>query len=251
MNYLASITDFFKSPKWGMNLLLGAFCFIIPYIGTIVLQGWHITAMWTRKNVDPAKYPEFDFGQFGSYLQRGLWPFLVALVVGLAMLPILGAVMIVGMFAFVALMTSLGQEAVAPFFGMLVMAGLAGVIMIGMHLVGLPFTVGASITQDFGRAFNFGFVKQFVGKVWMELILSALFMSVAFFVLLLAGALACFIGIYATLPISLFAWHHLEKQLYELYLSRGGEPLMPAPGLLDTPPPFPPPAVPMVAPQPG
>ena len=37
MNYSASVTDFFKSPKWGMNLLLGAVSILIP----IVIYTWH------------------------------------------------------------------------------------------------------------------------------------------------------------------------------------------------------------------
>src|SRR6187455_3196366 len=85
MNYTASISDFFKSPKWGMNLLLGGVCILIPLVGPLALGGWHITGFWARKDQDPAKFPDFDFNQFGKYLERGLWPFLAGVIVALVL----------------------------------------------------------------------------------------------------------------------------------------------------------------------
>src|SRR5437660_206275 len=85
MNYSASISDFFKSPKWMMNMLLAGVCVFIPFIGQIVIKGWLITGFWGRDDERFESFPDFDFNNFGKYLERGLWPFLVTLVTGLVL----------------------------------------------------------------------------------------------------------------------------------------------------------------------
>jgi hypothetical protein len=50
----------------------------------------------------------------------------------------------------------------------------------------------------------------------------------------------CYIGVFFTAPITIYSWHHLQKQLYQLYLSRGGVPVPLSPKLQDMPPPLPP-----------
>src|ERR1700704_4458903 len=84
MNYVGSISDFFKSPHWMMNMLLGGVCVLIPIIGPIVVLGWLITGFWARQDQSFETFPAFDFSHFVKYLERGLWPFLVALVTSMA-----------------------------------------------------------------------------------------------------------------------------------------------------------------------
>ena len=64
-------------------------------------------------------------------------------------------------------------------------------------------------------------------------------MLAAGLVLMIVGMLACYVGMFFTMPLAIFAWHHLQKQLYDLYLSRGGPPLMLSPKLADDPPALP------------
>jgi hypothetical protein len=100
-----------------------------------------------------------------------------------------------------------------------------------------PLTLRASITQDFGQSFNFGFVKKFIALAWKEIALSSLFLVAASLGLICVGALIFCIGMYfATVPVY-FCWVHLHKQLYALYLSRGGEPIPLSPKLRDFPAP--------------
>ena len=240
MKYLESITDFFKSPKWGMNLLLSAVCFIIPIVGPLVLSGWHITGFWARKEDDPAKFPDFDFGNFSKYLERGLWPFLVSLVVAAVFVPVILVVVFVvmGMFG-VAAGGQSNQEVGGAFviFGMLLAFGIYAVFIVAMMLVQVPLLLRATITQDFGQAFNLAFIKRFAGMMWKEMVLAALFMLVAGGVLIVAGMLACYVGMFATMPLVFFSWAHLQKQLYQLYLTRGGEAVPLSPKLTDGVPP--------------
>lgn len=96
LRYLQSISDFFKSPKWGINLLLGGVCVLIPVVGPIVYAGYCIGVFAQQTRQRNLMYADFEFDRFADYLLRGLWPFLVSLVVGLITLPII----FVMMFAF-------------------------------------------------------------------------------------------------------------------------------------------------------
>jgi hypothetical protein len=113
------------------------------------------------------------------------------------------------------------------------------ILIVIMMLLLTPLTIRASLTQDFGQSFNVAFVKQFVTLTWKEIVLSSLFLVAASLVLTGIGALAICIGAYfSTVPVY-FCWVHLHKQLYRLYLSRGGEPIPLSPKLADYPPPAP------------
>jgi hypothetical protein len=242
MNYTASISDFFKSPKWGMNLLLGGVCLLIPFVGAIVLGGWHVTGFWARRDHDPAKFPDFDFNQFGKYLERGIWPFLAGLVVGLVMVPffMIFAFIVAGLMAGVAGgNANAGPDAAVVIMGVLASFGLFALLIFAMTLLQTPITLGATITQDFARAFNLAFFKGFITLVWKETVVAAIFMFGASILLMFVGMLACYFGMFFTIPLTVFGWHHLQKQLYDLYLTRGGPALTLNPKLADEPPPLP------------
>lgn len=237
MNYTASVTDFFKSPKWMMNMLLGAVCALIPFIGQIVLKGWLITGFWGRDDDRYENFPDFDFNNFGKYLERGLWPFLVTLVSSMALAFVMCFVL-VPLWMITALVAggSHDHSCVGAFMGLITM--FIYFIMIAAALCVLaPLVLRASITQDFGQAFNFTFVKRFLALTWKELLLSSLFCVVAAMVLTGIGFVALCIGLYFATVLIYFSWMHLQKQLYALYLSRGGEPVPLSPKLRDYAPP--------------
>ncbi|MEZ0274802.1 MAG: DUF4013 domain-containing protein [Roseimicrobium sp.] len=242
MNYIASITDFFKSPKWGMNLLLGMVAMIIPAVGPIVLAGWLITGFYGRKDDEnPVTFPDFDFQNFVKYLERGLWPFLVNLVAGFAMIPIAFVVVFIPMLLLSAIgSNSNGDGAgVLAILMMIIMFGLYALLMAVFFFVTTPMMLRSTITQDFGSAFNFGFVKRFLIVVKGEMLMAALFMLGVGVVLMIVGILTCYIGFLVGGPIVFYAWHHLQKQLYKAYLSRGGDAIPVSPKLTDegvTPP---------------
>lgn len=241
MNYTASVSDFFKSPKWMMNLLLAGVCVFIPFVGPIVIKGWLITGFWARQDERCETFPDFDFSNFGKYLERGLWPFLVTLVSSLVLGMVL-AVLIVPVVMLCTLMIPSDNSAGSGCAGailVLIMLVLYIGVMIAMMFVLTPLTLRASITQDFGQSFNFTFVKIFLSLVWKETILSSLFLMAASLVLAGVGMLALCIGVYFAMVPIYFCWIHLHKQLYALYLSRGGAAIPLSPKLRDYPPPAP------------
>lgn len=246
MNYIDSIGDAFKSPKWLPNLLLAAVCILIPVVGPIALMGWHIGALFGRRDHgDFVNYPEFDFAKLGTYLGRGVWPFLVNLVASLIMIPVMWVIL----FAFIAssgaLASSVHGGQHAELHGGIATASLVGMMLSGVvfglafSLLLKPLTIAAAITQDFGAAFNFQFIKAFMARTWVEIILSTLFTCLAALVLMLAGALVLCLGMYVSVGLVTFMQWHLDRQLYDLHLARGGPSLPVNPKLSDSPPPLP------------
>ena len=223
-----------------MNTLLAGVCVFIPFVGPIVIKGWLITGFWGRDEERFETFPDFDFNNFGKYLERGLWPFLVTLVSSLVLAMVL-CVFIVPIIMLITLFLpqdNAGSGCAAALL-FVFMAAVYVTVIIVMMIVLTPLTLRATITQDFGQSFNFAFVKKFIGLTWKEIILSSLFLFAASLILCSVGALAFCIGMYfATVPVY-FCWIHLHKQLYALYLSRGGEPVPLSPKLRDYPPPAP------------
>lgn len=242
MNYNASISDFFKSPKWLPNMLLGGVTLMIPLIGPLVLSGWHVSAFWARGDRDdPAGIPPYDFQYFGKYLERGLWPFLVGMVASLALVPVMMCLFLPFILLTGAMGSGPGRESggifIAIFLGMFC---LQIMLMLLYHILVTPLMVRATITQDFASAFNLRFAKSFLSLTWKELLASMLFMFGVGLCLMVIAVVTCYIGAIFAAPVVFFGWHHLQKQLYQLYLARGGEPVPLSPKLQDGPPPLPP-----------
>ena len=178
MQYTKSVEDFFKHPKWGMNSLLGGVCMFIPLVGPLVLSGWIITQLWAQGDEeDASKFPEFDFNHFVKYLKRGLWPFLVQLVAGLVVGLCIAMIVVVVAIGIAALGAAIG-EAAALAFPILFLVGMVFylILIVGLNLILIPLSLKATMTQNFSEAFDFGFVKGFIARVWKEIIMSALFM---------------------------------------------------------------------------
>jgi len=218
-------------------MLLAGVCVFIPFIGQIVIKGWMITGFWGRDDERAETFPDFDFGNFGKYLERGLWPFLVTLVSSL----VLGMVFAVFLVPFAMITSLLGgshghENGCIGAFIALFMCLFYIVMIVAILFLLTPLVLRASITQDFGQAFNFPFVKRFVSLVWKEILLSSLFQIVVSMALVGLGALALCVGMYFALVPVYFCWMHLQKQLYRLYLSRGGEPVPASPKMRDLAP---------------
>jgi hypothetical protein len=237
MKYMDSVTDFFKSPKWTMNLLLGAVHAIIPIVGPMALMGWLLAGFWGREDERAETFPDLTFDKFGKNLERGLWPTLVSLVAGVVLIPVIVVMMILMAIVTAAVSGDHGPGALG-FMVTLVFGALFVIIFAAVALIMLPMSLRSALMQDFGAAFDFGFVKRFLSLTKTELALSILFICGVAVVLFMIAMVPC-IGIllvYAVVPPLHFAWAHLTKQLYKLYLSRGGEPIVLSPKLQDTPP---------------
>lgn len=239
MNYINSISDFFKSPKWMTNLLLGGVCLMIPIVGPMVLIGWHITAQFSSPDrVDYYRYPDFDFKNFGAMLQRGLWPVIVNIAASFVMVPIMWVLIFVPLFLMSAVLgnshsSNSDLAAIVPLLTMLVVFVIIVTFVAVMSLILKPLLIRAAITQDFAAAFNFGFIKDFIKRTWLEMIISSVFLMIVSPLLGLAGFLVFCVGLYLAINVMVFVQWHLDRQIYDLYLTRGGRPVPISPKLAE------------------
>ncbi len=231
MNFTAAVSDFFKSPKWILNLLLGTLCLLIPIAGVMAVLGWLIICFWGRHQHDhPAGFPPFELGRLGQNISRGAIPIAANLVAALILAPLSVIVFyILPSMGFVHLADGgVGNRLVA-----ILMYALGTAVWLGFFMLTAPITLRASLTQEFGNAFNVPFARRFIISVKKELLLTAGFMAAL-------SALTAWLGwrglTYVSLflgPVTLYAWQHLLKQLYQLYLYRGGQPIPVSPVLVE------------------
>lgn len=233
MQYWRAYQFIFDNPNWFVNLLLMAVCNFIPIIGTIVISGYQFEMLEVMHRRGRDEYPEFDFGRFGDYLSRGIWPFLVAVVASLVIVPFMGA--IVGFVLAFAGAFGGGPGAFGNWMGALspaatVMLAAAGaalfwLVCIVFWMVMMSMMIRAGLMQEFGSAFDLKFARDFVSTMWVEIVLMILFQFVTMIPIAFTGFLACGIGIYVAAAALMMAQAHFQYQLYEIYLTRGGEPI--------------------------
>lgn len=251
MRYWQSYRYVFNNPNWLTNLALGGVCSLIPWIGQIVLIGYsfeiidvllrrrqreHVGA--SRKPVDPlgdevmdalpvdedhevGSYPDFTFNRFSEYLTRGIWPFLVRMIVNLVIGMIAGFLLIAGMMlAGFAAATSNSPKLFIVVYALFWLV-YAFLMMVASIFV-TPLYLRAGLSGDFAGAFSMEFYRDFLKRVGKEVVLAEVFMAATGMLAGIVGLLLCYIGIFPAIVLIMYAHHHLEYQIYELYLERGG-----------------------------
>jgi hypothetical protein len=225
IQYLRMYNYVFENPNWLTNVLLLALCGLIPVIGPLVQLGYQYEIIISLLMTGGMRYPDFDFNKFADYLMRGLWPFLVQLVASLVLVPVMLVFTLVPFFLLMGLGAAAGED-IGPIvfvIGFPLFIVFTTLVSIGLAAFLLPMQIRAGLSQDFGSAFNFGWVLDFVKKTWMEMLLGMLFLSFTAILLVLLGYLACFVGVFIAIPTIVLAQSHFLYELYLLFLSRGGE----------------------------
>ncbi|HUE74265.1 MAG TPA: DUF4013 domain-containing protein [Pirellulaceae bacterium] len=227
MRYMEAYSYIFAHPEWTTNVLLAAVCSLIPVVGNIVLLGYQYEIIEAMHRFPGQLYPKFDFNRFSQYLMRGVWPFLVNLIVGVVIqIPIqCGNFTLMGLSA--AAGGGGGEEAagVALGLGFLVFMLFVIVLSVVVTLAMIPLLLRAGLSQEFGQAFKFAWIQDFIAKTWLEMLLTVLFLIATGSVAVFIGLLACCIGIIPAAVIIMMASAHLVGQLYTIFLARGGEPI--------------------------
>lgn len=243
----------FDNPAWMTTVLLMGLLFIgtmIPGVG-IILQllfiGYQFMIVDSLLATQGSHYPTFDFGRLGDYLSRGLWPFLVSLVATFVLLPVLYIGLLAGGLAIGGLSSvagdDLGHVLGLVLGGLFMLAFIALMFAVAFYFFAMQLRSG--LAQDFGSAFQFAWLNDFVRRMWVDMVIVALFMIVSVLLLEVIGLLAFCVGIFFVLPLVAMAQAHFLYQLYSIYLSRGGTPILSKaqyfqPSLAPAPPPFPP-----------
>jgi Protein of unknown function (DUF4013) len=262
VHYLLAYRFVFRSPNWLMNLVWGGLCFLVPIVGPMVMVGYLFEVIeWLHRRREeeklpwveptevvaapegairtepgaaagdfqyaaPEQYPDFNVNRIQDYLMRGVWPFLVQLVVGLPIGMVLGLLPAAGGISVsVAVANNVHPLVIAAIVLVLLVVWVGALVLVSV--IQLPLYLRAGLRRDFGSAFSMAFLKDFLKRVWVPLLLSQLFLHFTGVFAALAGLLLCLVGVYPAAALVMMATHHIDFQLYELYLQRGGEPILP------------------------
>jgi hypothetical protein len=199
------------------NILLLAVCCLIPLVGPLALWGYLRVVFLDVYENPQADCPEFSFDRFGQYIGWGVWPFLAGLLLGVVVLP----VMLVGQVGLMVMTASGVKPVVLIAFGVAwFLAYMAAIIVVSV--ASFPVMLRAMLMQDFGAAYNLRFIKDFLGKMWVEILLKQLFLMVTSFPIMVAGLLCCIVGMYPAVVIVMLAGWYLQIQIYRNYVARGG-----------------------------
>lgn len=245
IEYLRSYQYIFENPNWMMNVLAGFLCFLVAgsvpvvgIVGQLVFLGYQYELIQVLIVTGGTRYPDFDSNRLLDYLGRSLWPFLVGLVTTLPAV----VVFYIGFFGVLALAVTgaaVGGEEVGAVLAVL-LGGLGMVVLVAVYaafiVVITPMVLRAGLQQDFAAAFDFGWVLDFAKKMWLETLLTGLFVWATGMLLIVAGMLVFCIGTYAAVAVMMLAHSQLCYQLYMVYLGRGGKPIPMKPLTPMTPP---------------
>jgi hypothetical protein len=221
VRYQQAFGYFINRPGGFVNLLLVMVCQFIPILGPIVLLGYRAEVSVALSN-DPElqQHPKFTFDRFVEYLSRGVWPFLIGLILAIPMFPILVGALIAG---FAIDPPGPGNPPILAFalFG-------SALIVTSMALATLsvPMSFHAEMTGKFDLGGAFRFAAEFWRLLFGLAIVTGLIFTILAWVVSMLGILCCIVGIYPANSLILFAGQHLMVQLYREYLDRGGEPLV-------------------------
>lgn len=217
IDFASSFKDLFSTEKKWMTVLGLSVSLLIPIVGPLVALGYlmrRFARVRSGKTVE-----DFDFNNFGEYLQIGLWPFLCTLVVTVVLMPIIFVC---------ALPMSLGPVIAENNEGLAIALVIVGffLYMLSLALLMLvlyPVMLRSGLTMDFKSGFSKSFIISFMRKVGLSLIGYLLLLYIIAIPLVLIGYLALLVGAIVVSAVLQFVMFHLIFQHYDLYLERGGE----------------------------
>jgi hypothetical protein len=208
MKFGDAFTFVFQDPDWFKKIIIpGLVGLLIPIIGQIFLLGWalKITLNVIRNNPNPL--PEMDFG---GDLGRGFKAWVVGLVYSIPMIVFYLPIMILSFIA-----SESGDQSMAVVvaiagacFGFLMF--LYGIVM-GLMLPAAYARV--AVEDTIGAGLAFGEVFRMVKNNLVTYLLILVGVVAASFIGSL-GSIACFVGIFITMPYSFAIMGHLYGQGY-------------------------------------
>ncbi|MBL8796697.1 MAG: DUF4013 domain-containing protein [Planctomycetia bacterium] len=221
MHYARSWRFIFDSPHWLTNLLLMVLCGFVPVLGPLVMLGYHYAVVQSLHLSRDARYEDFNFDRLMAYLMRGVWPFLLHLIVIFPLMLTMLLIWGIGAGLAAALVTETNAAVVVP-----LLIGAAMIVYLATLFVALlivvPMELRFGLAQEFalGAAWEFG--SDFRRRVGRELAWSLVYNFLMGPLVLFAGALVCCVGMYPANEWLLLSHYHRVGQLYQLYLERGG-----------------------------
>ena len=236
-----AVSYVFARPEWPMTLLFVTLGTLVPLVGPMVVQGYQAVIARHVARQGDRDWPLFDFDRLADYLMRGMRTFVVSLVAGVVILPVAFVVVWVTVIVSALLADAGGEHgAITTCIGLVLMAisiALFLALIFGAMALVTPLWLQAGINPDFAGAFDFGFLRDFLKRVGREVLIAHVVMVGIHLGLMVAGLLACFVGVFPAIGLMMLVQAHLYGQLYALYLERGGRPIPESAPPRATPPP--------------
>jgi hypothetical protein len=252
LEYFRAYQAVLMSGNWPLNIFWGTLAFfsssVVPLVGGMVWTGYLYECVEQLHHTRGTEMPDFDVNRFGDYLTRGVFPFLVQLVIWIA-LGVCYFLLYPFMFAAALTIEGVGEEhalIVLATGGVLYLFTVAAVILTPIILLA-PLMLRLGLSQDLSVGFRLSWWGDFLRRMWLELVLSTMFVLTTGLIMTTLGCLLIIVGSYAAWAWVSLASAHLSWQLYDLYLARGGEPVPLKPRRL-VPPPYSPPGIQFLSP---
>lgn len=208
MKFADAFTFVFQDPDWFKKIIIpGLIGILIPIVGQIVLLGWALKVTLNVIRNNPSPLPEMEFG---ADLGRGFKAWVVSLVYSIPMMIFYLPILIL------SLVTSeSGEQSMAVVvaiagicFGFLML--LYGIVM-GLMLPAAYAKV--AVEDSIGAGLAFGEIFKMVKNNLVPYLLVLVGALAASFIASL-GSIACFVGIFLTVPYSFAIMGHLYGQGY-------------------------------------
>lgn len=223
------------NPNWIVNCLLLGLPLVVPMIGQILVQligfgylyddyeALQREALQREGRPNPS---DVKFEKIGDYVQRGVMPFLAALLLGLATGALTTVICLPLIFIGFALM-----ERTDGVSGVLIGFGYIGIFLMSV-ILGLlvsPIVLRVGISNRFEEITNFKWAMSMFKMMWPQMLIGSIVIGILSVVIMLLGAAVCCVGMIPAQGYILCMTFHLQRQWYEIFVTKGGEPI-PLPG---------------------
>lgn len=221
---IRAFQDVVSTPNWVANVLwlsLAALASSV-FIGQIGLFGYGAELLQRRSGRPENPSVDIDSERLGDYISKGVWPFLVCLIVQFVTTCLL--LVPIGVFIGLAVLAaSAGDDGRNLVFGVIVvMAPIVLILSVASYLIATPFLIRGMVCQDFKKSFDLAWILDFARVMAMEMIVSGIVYGLLSGLIMLAGSLVFCVGQIPASGIVLGGYVNLLAQWYEIYLSKGG-----------------------------
>jgi hypothetical protein len=226
MNPRRALAYVFERPGWPSSMLYLAVALLVPLVGPVAVMGYQaVIAEHLVRNGD-RNWPLFDFGRLADYLQRGLRVFLVSIVLSVVVTPVAMVVLFAGHATAFLLMNPESTVSMVLVGCVVIVEALVFLALIyGSIALATPLWLRAAFEPDLGAVFDVAFVRDFLARIWKPLLVSHVWVMLLSTGLVLAGMLACFVGMFPAIALTMLVQAYTYGHLYLVYLERGGRPI--------------------------
>lgn len=227
---LRAIQSVIASPNWLGNVLwlsLAALAGSV-FIGHIALLGFGAEVLERRAGRPESSAVDIDSDRIGDYISKGIWPFLIQLLMQFVATVVIALPLVVLVLIVVGLAAQAGNSALLA--SMLIVVPLVIIGTVLLSVIAAPITIRAMVCQDFQESLDLAWNFNFVKFMFTEMVVSGFVFIVLSVLIFAVGNLALCVGAIPASGIIMGGYVHLLAQWYEVYLSRGGEPAPMPPG---------------------